>query len=60
MACNDPAVGVSEYWIGEAERFDGSSKLFDLALGMRAGVARIRNEIAYGTVGEREPARACS
>jgi hypothetical protein len=51
MAGNDSAFGVCEYRIGEAERFDGSSKLFNLALGMRAGVAGIRNEIAYGTVG---------
>jgi hypothetical protein len=35
MACNDSAVGVREYRIGESERFNGSSKLFNLALWMR-------------------------
>jgi hypothetical protein len=55
MARNDPAFGVSEYRIGEAERFDGSSKLFDLALRMGAGVARIGNEIRHRTVGDGKP-----
>jgi hypothetical protein len=57
MTRNDSALGVSEYRIGEAERLDGSSKLFDLALRMGAGVARIRNEITHRAVGEGESRR---
>jgi hypothetical protein len=46
MARNDSAFGISQYRIGEAECLDRSAKLFNLALRMSAGVARIRNEIA--------------
>src|SRR5712672_4471544 len=47
--------GISENWIGKAERLDRSAYLIDLALGMRARIARIGNEISDWTVGHGEP-----
>jgi len=46
MARDDMALGISEYRIGEAERFNGRADLIDLALRMGTGIARIRNEVA--------------
>ena len=55
MACNDAAFGVSQDWIGEAERFDRRFDLIDLTLRVGPGIARIRNEITHCTVGDVQP-----
>src|SRR5260370_38388277 len=47
--------GISENWIGKAERLDRCAYLIDLALGMSARIARIRNEISDWTVGHGQP-----
>src|SRR5258705_9191239 len=47
--------GISENWIGKAERLDRFAYLIDLALGMRARIARIGNEISDWTVGHGQP-----
>src|SRR5258707_12567191 len=49
------AFGISENWIGKAERLDRCAYLIDLALGMRARIARIGNEISDWTVGHGQP-----
>src|SRR5258706_6649526 len=49
--------GISENWIGKAERLDRCAYLIDLALGMRARIARIGNEISDWTVGHGQPRR---
>src|SRR5882757_3331745 len=45
------AFGISENWIGKAERLDRFAYLIDLALGMSTRIARIGNEISDWTVG---------
>src|SRR5712672_4484769 len=47
--------GIGENWIGKAERLDRFAYLIDLALGMSARIARIRNEISDWTVGHDQP-----
>src|SRR6266404_4062934 len=47
--------GISENWIGKAERLDRCAYLIDLALGMSACIARIGNEISDWTVGHSQP-----
>src|SRR5258707_5441870 len=49
------AFGISENWIGKAERLDRCAYLIDLALGMSACIARIGNEISDWTVGHSQP-----
>jgi len=51
------AFGISENWIGKAERIDGCPYLIDLALEMGARIARIGNEIAHRPVGDGQPRR---
>src|SRR5258706_14686670 len=59
MTRDDMAFGISENWIGKAERFDRCADLIDLALGMGACIARIGNEIAQQPVGDGQPRRFC-
>src|SRR6516225_6108315 len=60
MARDDMALGISEYRIGEAERFNGRADLIDLALRMGTGIARIRNEVADRAVSNGQPRRQAS
>ena len=57
MTRDDVALRISKDRIGEAERFDRCFDLIDLALGMGAGIARIRNEVTDGAVSNGQPRR---
>jgi hypothetical protein len=51
MTRDNMTFGISENWIGKAERLDRFAYLIDLALGMSTRIARIGNEISDWTVG---------
>jgi len=60
VARDDMAFGISENGIRKAERLDRFPYLIDLTLGMRAGIARIGNEVSYRAVGDDQPRRDCN